>query len=87
MENPARTDATTAVFESLASSTLIGSPLDPVSKIRMVSFVPTVMSFLPLGVYARKVGPAGSVYVLVSDTVVRMSYSRAGRTLAPVAMS
>jgi len=33
----------------------------------MVSLAPTVMSLLPLGVYARKVGPFGSSKMLVSD--------------------
>lgn len=41
-----------------------GSASELVSKMRMVSFAPTVTSLLPLGVYARKVGPLGSVKVV-----------------------
>lgn len=38
----------------------VGSPSDPVVYTRIALFEPAVMSFLPLGVYVREVGPGGS---------------------------
>lgn len=60
-----------------------GSASEYVSKMRIVSFAPTVTSLLPFGVYARKVGPLGSVKLVVGQVVVNRSFSfgdlRAGR--------
>lgn len=38
----------------------VGSPSDPVVYTRIALFDPAVISFLPLGVYVREVGPGGS---------------------------
>jgi len=56
------TVATTAVLPSGQSCILTGSASESVSNMRIVSFEPAVMSLLPLGVYARKVGPLGSAW-------------------------
>ena len=43
---------------------LTGSASDPVVKTRMTLLLPTVISFLPLGVYVVYVGPGASVEVV-----------------------
>lgn len=52
--------ATIAVCVSFVTSILIGSASDPVVKTRMTLFEPTVMSFLPFGVYVQWVVPGAS---------------------------
>jgi len=80
-----RTVATTAVLLSGVSCMFTGSASEFVSKMRMVSLAPTVTSLLPLGVYARKVGPFGSGEVMVSkvSTVSHVCGLRAGRMRGP----
>jgi hypothetical protein len=58
------TVAATAVLESGQSSIVVGSASEPVWKMRMALFNPTVTSLVPSGVYARNVGPGVSTRAL-----------------------